>query len=65
MVQESIFRPFGKEGSEPILCGNPKCGRLNPPGAKILRGLWERAAPCPRRNKPKQIPKDQGAVMPN
>ena len=34
-MQQSIFRPFGKEGSEPIRCPNPKCRKLNPPEAKF------------------------------
>jgi hypothetical protein len=31
----SIFRPFGKEGLEPVRCGYPECNTLNPPEAKI------------------------------
>jgi hypothetical protein len=31
----SIFRPFEKEGSEPVRCGYPECNMLNPPEAKI------------------------------
>jgi hypothetical protein len=30
-----IFRPFGKEGSEPVRCSYPECNVLNPPEAKI------------------------------
>jgi hypothetical protein len=34
-LMDSIFRPFGKEGSEPVRCSYPECNVLNPPEAKI------------------------------
>jgi hypothetical protein len=34
-LMESIFRPFGKQGSEPIHCTNETCRALNPPEAKF------------------------------
>ena len=34
-LMEAIFRPFGKQGSEPIHCTNENCRALNPPEAKF------------------------------
>jgi hypothetical protein len=44
----SIFRPFGKEGPEPVRCGYPECNTLNPPEAKIC---WTCKRPLVREGK--------------
>jgi hypothetical protein len=44
----SIFRPFGKEGPEPVRCGYPECNTLNPPEAKIC---WMCKRPLVRESK--------------
>jgi hypothetical protein len=45
MYTNSIFRPYGPEGSESIQCGDPKCQALNPPEAKFCWICAKRLVP--------------------